>query len=246
VERGTEKRGVDAESLIVRTISNPNEVVVSARSVKETLFLAYGAVSDDSLPFSVEGFKTETLLQCAKDWLGDDGLAAFRYKVDIGAGEITYYNLPMLKIWAFQNKTLLDRVIDKNWPTMPMEKATLWAAQEMAARRGVPLEDVVSAIPKQVYVSAALYSEFMAIYRENKQTLTGEELAAAIAAFTQQLSGDLNGIRQAIESLDMNTTAQLSNINQSIASMPAPVTNIFTRYELDLNRQFGRRVWGRR
>ena len=235
-------RGVDAESLVLRPISDPQHSIVSVRSVKEAMSRAYGAVPESDLPPGIEGFPTAQVLLRAKDWLGDDGLAAFRYSFDIGAGETVYYSLPMLKIWAFENRTLLDRVVNKNWPAMPVEKATLWAAQELAVRKGAALDDFLSSTPKAAYLSSALYPEFMAIYRQNKQTLTGEEVAAAIKAFTEQLSGNLNGIRQAIERLDLDTTAQLGNINQSVGSLPGSLNN----YGMDLSLTFGRRVWGRR
>ena len=238
VQKIAAAQGVDAESLVLR---DPSGIVVSVRTVKETMRRAYGAVAEGELPPGIEGFPTQLVLRRAQDWLGDDGLAAFRYVFDIGSGQTVYYNLPMLKIWAFENKTLLDRVINKNWPLMPVEKATLWTAQELAVRKNVPVDDVVSATPKQVYISLALYPEFMAIYRVNKQTLTGEEIAGALQAFSQQLAGSLAGIRQSIESLDMNTTARLGDINLSIGALPAQISA-----DMDLSLMFGRRVWGRR
>lgn len=148
----------------------------------------------------------------------------------------------MLNQWVQANATHLDRVLRQKWVQMPVEKAALWAWEEVAIRDGVPAEEIAAATPKALYVRRKDYPAFMALYARDKRSLNGEEIAGAVNGFKSGLLAKLEEIRQAqlavVEAIDADTRATragLNGISRDISGVRAAINvgtlaNILLRF----------------
>jgi hypothetical protein len=137
--------------------------------------------------------------------------------------KIALYSVPMLKKWVRANHEALDRIVNKQWIQMPLDRAGLWAAEELAVQKNVATEAVLTATPTGLYISRSDYPAFMKNYRSDLAALGGQEIAAAIGGFKTDLIGKLEGIRQAdmaiAEAVSSNTDAVrsgLGDVNSAI------------------------------
>jgi hypothetical protein len=178
----------------------------------ENLRKAYGAVPEEGLPPAIAGYAPSDLLAQIEDWYGDKGLEKFRRRLTTRDDKtIVLYSVTMLEQWAQANAEALERVVAKRWTRMPLEKAAVWAASELAARKGVAPESLLSATPTGLFVQTSDYPAFMELFRGNKAALAGEEIAEAIGRFRGDVLEALEGIRRAqlvtAAAIDRNTDA---------------------------------------
>ncbi|MCX5796181.1 MAG: hypothetical protein NTY77_11850 [Elusimicrobia bacterium] len=201
---------------------------------------AFGAVTEDQLPAQLSGFAAKDALLLISDWLGQEGLAKFQYHLTLADDSVvTLYDIPMLDQWVQANAISLDRVLRQSWVRMPIEKSALWAAEELAIRKGLGGTDsLLTATPQALYIQRQDYPGFMELYRGDKRALGGEEIAGAINGFKADLVAKLEELRQAQMSIaravDSNTSAtgglsgEMAGVRRAIDM--GTLTNILLRF----------------
>lgn len=185
---------------------------MKADTIERLQLKASGAVENNDLPETIEGFKTSDVMALFKEGFGADALE----KLTIKKRNKIYYSLPALKVLVQVNREPITKILNQNWIGMPLETSSVWAIQEMSIAQNKKPEELAVATANKIYIDRAQYSQFMTLYRGNKQALAGDKIAGAMEQLRGDMNKQLSDLRVAVETNGANTKESIDLLRERL------------------------------